>query len=153
MTREEFIKELRYRDYSHREEGDKIVVTGDHLSIGNYQIGEVHLNRITSIPPNVHFENKKSVYLNEVTSLPYGTVFNNSGLVNLPLVKSISRGVEFNNQLDHKEDRFSEMKKIPGGINLNSLIGSNLYNWSGRIEEISHNRLLNKMIKDGVFEK
>jgi hypothetical protein len=64
--------------------------------------------------------------------------FKNGGGVWLGSLTSISPGVEFRNE---------------GWVQLESLIGSNFNEWKGNIEGINSKRLLNKMIKDGVFER
>jgi hypothetical protein len=43
--------------------------------------------------------------------------------------------------------------KNGGDIRLKSLTGGYFTNWKGNIEGIDEKRLLNKMIKDGVFER
>jgi hypothetical protein len=40
-----------------------------------------------------------------------------------------------------------------GDVYLRSLIGDWFSKWKGNIEGIDEKRLLNKMIKDGVFER
>jgi hypothetical protein len=40
-----------------------------------------------------------------------------------------------------------------GGVYLNSLTGGRFYDWKGNIEGIDNKRLLNLMIKQGVFDK
>jgi len=43
--------------------------------------------------------------------------------------------------------------KNEGFVYLESLIGGYFDDWKGNIEGIDHKRLLNKMIKQGVFER
>ena len=78
------------------------------------------------------------VDLGSLTSLPPGVEFKNKGRVWLRSLTSISPGVEFNNE---------------GGVDLDSLTGDWFSAWEGNIEGIDSKRLLNKMIKDGVFER
>ena len=59
------------------------------------------------------------------------------GIVYLDALTSISPGVEFRNK---------------GGVLLRDLIGR-FGDWNGNIEGIDSKRLLNKMIKQGVFER
>ena len=67
-----------------------------------------------------------------------GVVFDNGKSIYLPLVKSIPPGIKFNGY---------------EGIYLKSLIGGWFYKWEGNIDGIQPNRLLNKMIKDGLFDR
>ena len=78
----------------------------------------------------------KSVYLDSLKTLPPDVEFKNGGGVYLNSLKTIHPGVEFNNK---------------GIVNLNSLIGCLLNEWKGLIKGISSKRLLNGMIKRGVF--
>ena len=151
MTQEEFIKQLDKEDYSYEIEGDRIIVT--------YK-GYVDLEDLTSLPPGVVFKNKGYVDLNDLTSLPSGVVFNNGEDVYLQSLTSLSPGVEFNNggYVDLRS-----LTSIPpgvefknrGNIDLRSLVGGNGYfvEWAGNIEGIDPKRLLNVMIKQGVFER
>jgi hypothetical protein len=78
------------------------------------------------------------VSLDALTSLPPGVEFKNGGTVYLHSLTSIPPGVEFNNGND---------------VNLDSLTGDWFDYWKGNIEGIEYKRLLNKMIKDGIFER
>ena len=78
------------------------------------------------------------VSLKSVTSLPPGVVFGNDGIVNLQSLTSIPSGVEFRNVAD---------------VWLSALIGGFFNRWKGNIEVIDNTRLLNVMIKQGVFER
>jgi hypothetical protein len=40
-----------------------------------------------------------------------------------------------------------------GDVSLDYLLGDYFNRWSGNIEGIDSKRLLNKMIKDGIFER
>jgi hypothetical protein len=66
MTRDEFIKVLKY--YTYKIEGDNIVVTHK---------GNVNLISLMSLPSGVKFKNKGDVYLQSLTSLPPGVKFEN----------------------------------------------------------------------------
>ena len=132
MTREEFIKVLDEKRYSYEIQGDKIVVTHDR---------NVYLHSLTSIPPGVVFRNGGNVDLDSLTSLPSGVVFRNGHNVVLSSLTSIPLGVEFKNK---------------GDVILDSLIGrigGEFDDWNSNIEGINNKRLLNKMIKDGIFER
>jgi hypothetical protein len=81
---------------------------------------------------------KGGVYLNALTSLPPDVEFRNEGAVLLRSLTSLSPGVKFSNG---------------GGIDLESLLGGAFGYWNGNIEGIDPKRLLNMMIKQGVFER
>jgi len=147
MTQEEFIEILDGEDYSYEIEGDKIMVTNE----GNVDLdsltslppgvefknkGYVDLESLTSISPDVKFNNRGVVYLNALTSLPPGVEFKNGWYVDLRSLTSISPGVEFRNK---------------GDVNLDALTGDWFDNWKGNIGGIDSNRLLNLMIKRGMF--
>ena len=80
----------------------------------------------------------RHVSLKSVTSLPPGVVFGNDGIVDLESLTSIPSGVEFRNVAD---------------VWLSALIGGFFNRWKGNIEGIDSKRLLNVMIKQGVFER
>jgi hypothetical protein len=128
MTREEFIKILDKKEYSYKIQGNKVIVTHK---------GNVDLRDLTSLPPGVEFRNKGSLWLDSLTSLPPGVVFGNGGFIMLITVTSLPSGVVFKNK---------------GNIWLGSLTGW-FYHWEGNIEGINKNRLLNKMISIGIFER
>ena len=128
MTREEFIKVLDGKDYSYEIESEKIVVLGV----------DIWLKSLTSLPPGVEFRNGGSVNLESLTSLPPVIVFNNKWDVNLDSLPSIPPGIVFNNGWD---------------VYLESLTGDWFSEWKGNIEGIDPKRLLNKMIKYGIFER
>ena len=147
MTQEEFIKILDKKGYSYEIEGDKIVVTHkDYVSLsdltslppgvvfGNGWI--VYLKSLTSLPPGVEFRNGGSVDLASLTSLPPDVEFNNEGTVFLGSLTSLPPGVEFKNE---------------GDVSLSDLTFGGLYGWKGIIGGIDSKRLLNVMIKQGVF--
>ena len=128
MTQDEFIEILDEKGYSYEIEGDKIIVTGMNVS----------LNFTTSLPPGVVFKNVGYVWLEFVTSLPPEMVFNNGGDVYLNGITSISPDVVFKNR---------------GDVYLRSLTGNWFSKWGGNIEGIASNKLLNVMIKQGVFQR
>jgi hypothetical protein len=65
-------------------------------------------------------------------------VFENGGRVLLEALTSLPPGVVFKNGM---------------GVYLGALTGDYFYNWSGNIKGIGSKRLLNMMIKQGVFKK
>ena len=78
------------------------------------------------------------VDLTSLTSLPPGVVFNNGGEVGLRSLEAIPPSVEFRTTYD---------------VSLKSLTGNWFSEWKGNIEGIRFNRLLNKMIALGLFDR
>jgi hypothetical protein len=79
------------------------------------------------------------VFLGNLKSLPPMVIFENGGGIFLNSLTTISPGVEFKN---------------PGTIWLESLIGRISWSvWKGNIKGIDPNRLLNKMISLGLFDR
>ena len=129
MTQEEFIKELDGEDYSYKIEGGKlIVIAGD--SEGNFDL------YLGSIPSDVIFRNPGYVDLLYIDNIPSGVEFRNKGDVRFSSVTSIEKDVRFNNH---------------GKVYLKSIVGGYFQSWPGNIEGIDSKRLLNVMIKQGVF--
>lgn len=147
MSQEEFIKVLKKNHYSYEIEGDKIVVTyKDDVIFGALTSlptgvefknkGDVYLSSLTSLLPVVKFRNKGHVYLGDLTSLTPGVEFRNKGHVVLKALTSISPGVVFDNEEN---------------VILKSLIGGWFNDSKGNIDGIDNKRLLNMMIKRGMF--
>jgi hypothetical protein len=131
MTREEFIKIIDQKQYSYRIENNDIVITSGHNS------EFISLIELEDIPSGVVFKNRGSVILEPLTSLPPGIKFQNKGNTYLDSVTSISPGVEM--------DSYS--------IRMESLIGGYFDDWEGNIEGIGEERLLNRMISLGIFNR
>jgi hypothetical protein len=127
MTREEFISILDEKEYPYEILGNKVVVTHDR---------DVDLNALTSLPRGVEFKNEGHVYLRALTSISPGVVFKNVGYVDLGSLTSLPPGVVFKNG---------------GFVYLRALIGGRFRDWKGNIEGIDSNKLLNAMIKQGMF--
>ncbi len=174
MTQEEFIKVLEdLKGYSYEIEGDKIVVTED----GDVYLDSIEeWEELDTIPPDVVFMNNGNVFLNFLKTLPSGVVFMNNGNVFLNFLKTLSTSVEFNNR---GNVNLSSLKTLPHGVefknggyvNLNSLetlppgvefknggdvyfdslFGGRFDEWEGNIDGIDSKRLLNLMIKRGLF--
>ena len=149
MTQKAFIKQLDKKRYSYEIEGDRIVVTckggvdlDDLTSLPLGVVfkngGYVLLDSLTSLPSGVEFRNGWDVDLRSLTSLPPGVVFKNGGDVRLDSLTSLPPGVEFKNGRD---------------VYLGYLIGRWFKEWKGNIKGIASKRLLNVMIKQGVFER
>jgi hypothetical protein len=94
------------------------------------------LESLTSLPPDAEFRNGAGVNLSALTSLPPGVEFRNGRDINLGSLSSIPPGVEFKN-----------------GSNVFLKQIGYFYDWKGNIEGIDPKRLLNMMIKQGVFER
>jgi hypothetical protein len=147
MTHEEFIKVLNGKGYSYEQPHNKIVLT---------EKGGVWLDSLTHLPPGVEFNNGGTVYLRSLTHLPPGVEFNNEEWVSLRSLTHLPPGVEFNNEggvwlrsLTHLPPGVEFNNK--GGVSLDSL-GIDTREWEGNIEGINGVRLLNLMIKRGMFK-
>ena len=152
MSREEFIKVLDSKRYSYEIVGGKIIITHTYIGSG------AMMSDLTSLPPGVEFKNREYVFLGALTSIPRDVEFNNKGAVILNALTSLPPGVEFKNEGDvelHSLTSISPGVEFKNGVNiwLDSLIGGYFTKWEGNIPGIAPNRLLNKMIKDGVFER
>ncbi len=148
MTRDEFIKILDEKGYSYKIEGDKIVITYESL---------VDLDSLTSLPPGVEFKNEGTVNLSSLKILSPGVKFENVGNVYLSSLKSLPSGLKFENV----GNVYLRPKSLPPGVefknegtvNLGSMVvGGFFESWKGNIEGIDSKRLLNLMIKRGIFE-
>ena len=148
MTQKEFIDVLDRGGFHYRLVNGKVVVT--HRS-------QVFLDNLTSLPPGVEFNTGWNVHLQGVTSLPSGVVFTNSGFVRLDSIASLPSDVEFSN------NGYVNLRSIAsinsgvkftnrGDVYLRSLIGGGFQDWKGNIEGIDSKRLLNMMIKKGLFK-
>jgi hypothetical protein len=173
MTQEEFIKVLDKKRYSYEIEGDQIIVTHKERT------GRVNLMDLTSLPPGVVFRNKENVFLHSLASLPPGVKFENGGKVVLASLTSLPPSVKFENgggvllnslpslppgvKFENGGNVYLDsLENIPpglvfrnkGDVGLASLIGKGgLSDWEGNIEGIDSKRLLNVMIKQGIFER
>jgi hypothetical protein len=122
----EFIKQLEEAGYSYETQGTKTLVIHE---------GGVWLDSLTHLPPGVEFKNRGGVWLDSLTHLPPGVEFKNGGWVYLPSLTHLAPGVEFKNE---------------GGVRLPSL-GLDTDECVCNIEGIEGKRLLNLMIKGGMF--
>ena len=172
MTQEAFIKQLNRKKYPYRIEGDKIILT--YRTRGS----SVDLTKLVSLPPGVVFENNGPVWLDLLRSLPPGVEFKNSGDVALESLNNLSSDVVFENNGDVDLDTLTSLPpgvefsngghvfldyltSLPPGVEfrnkgtvrLKSLIGGRFSDWRGNIEGIHPNRILNAMIKQGLFER
>jgi hypothetical protein len=171
MTREEFKKVLKEKDYPYKEEGGKIVIIhGDLISeslifsalpsgIVFKNKGDVHLRQLDVLPSGIIFMNRGSVYLHSLTDLSPDVEFKNGKNIYFGSLKSIPPGVKFENK---KDVDFRSITTIPPGVifdngdsvYLECLIGWPFFgNWPGNIEGIDSKKLFNKMISDGLFDR
>jgi hypothetical protein len=100
--------------------------------------GSVNLESLKSLSPGVLFDNGRHIYLDSLESLSSDVIFNNGGHVFLESIISISPGVVFNNK---------------GDVMMNSFFNHFFGDWEGKVSGISSKRLLNKMIKDRLFDR
>jgi hypothetical protein len=139
MTREEFKEILEDKGYSYEEKENKIIVK---------HIGDVNLGSLQTLPDGITFSNSGFVGLGSLQILPEGIIFSNGGNV---ILRSLLRSL----QTLPKGTVFSN----GGNVNLGSLLergylsGGWFEDWTGNIEGIDDKRLLNKMIKDGLFDR
>lgn len=131
MIQEEFTSILHKKGYSYRIDGDMIIV----INTNNNGVvnPSIDLRDITSIPPNVIFNNSGYVFLTKLTSIPPNVIFNNRRYIDLRNCLKIDSSVIFNNE---------------ESIFVDKLITNN---WEGNIEGIDSKRLLNLMISKGIF--
>jgi hypothetical protein len=148
MTREEFEEILNNKEYSYKEEGNRIEVNHmGYVDLRSTNIpegtifsggGSVNLSSLTALPEEIAFCNGISVHLTSINTISKGTVFANTGDIDLSSVKTIPKGIVFSNE---------------GDVYLGSLIGGWISNWEGNIKGIDYQRLLNKMISLGLFDR
>ena len=81
---------------------------------------------------------KKTIWLSNCVRLPSDVEFINDGNIWLDSLVRIPSGVVFSNS---------------GIVFLRSLVGKTFHKWDGNIDGVEPNRLLNKMISDGLFDR
>jgi hypothetical protein len=134
MTREEFTGILDEKGIKWSLQGGKIIVTDQ---------GEVDLQTVYSLPPNIEFGNGTYVYLDSLEELPPGVTFKNGGSVSLHSLKSI-----------HPETRFENGRGIwldSLGMDTTDIIFTHTPVLA--IRGIGPNKILNAMISAGIFDK
>lgn len=132
MTQEEFIKVLGQGDHTYAQVGDRLIIS-DYGGLDLY---------ISSLPPNVEFNNSSYVYLDSLESLPRNIKFKNGGSVSLHSLKSIPSDVTFENGRGVWLDSLGIDTK-------DSEEENNILN----IEGINPKRILNQMISIGLFNR
>lgn len=172
MTREEFIKLLKDKEYPYELEWNKIVVTHKDRN------SSIYLPSLVTLPPGVVFENDRDVVLKSLETIPPGVEFRNKWDVNLDSLETLSPDVQFKNGgyvslnsletlppgVKFKNDGevyLKSLKTLPPGVifeNGLSVRSDSLFKgwfdrWSGNIEGIDSKRLLNKMIELGLFNR
>lgn len=144
MTREFFLQELSDLRYDHTIIGDRIIISHDKFF--NFYTSE--------IPPGVEFRNMGYVDLGGLKYLPPGTVFANSGDVFILGVKVISKGVKFQN---FGAVEIQGVPSVDPGVQFENETGvrfGGFISWKpSEIHGIENKRLLNKMIKEGIFSE
>lgn len=143
MTREDFIEILDNENYPYEIEGDNIVVT--HEKRSRKGIYGVYL--VASVIDDQYYI---------VDSIPSGVIFKNKGLLNLSSLEKMPDSVEFRNTGDLHLNSISTSEIHSGCVfnNTGSINFSNGYwdhKWSGNIEGVNDKRLMNLMIKRGLF--
>lgn len=143
MTQEDFIEVLDKNNYSYKIKGDNIIVTKGDGTRG------VHLVAL-------NIEDEHGISFHIIDSIPEGVIFKCKGLVNLNSLEKIPDGVEFRNTGDVWLDNIST-SEIPqeyvfyntGSINFSNRSWD--HRWIGNIEGVNDKRLMNLMIKRGLF--
>lgn len=109
MIPEWFIKELSIDNIPYRIEGDRLIITHSTKNRDIY---------LTSIVPNVTFENEGVVKINWSGTLPKGLVFNNKEVIYLNTGEPIPTDIRFNNGanlwLDYTDT-------IPSGVDFSNV--------------------------------
>ena len=88
MTQKAFIKILDKKKYSYKIKGDKIIVTHEF---------DIVFKKLTSIPPNVHFNNTGTIDFPSLIQLPSGIEFNTAGTIRLGALTELPSDVVFDN--------------------------------------------------------
>jgi len=167
MTMEEFIKVLEESGYLYKEQGGKLAIfSTDGFWLNHLQSippdvvflnqGDVALNSLETLPPGVEFRNDGYVGLKALKSLSSDVVFRNGGRIFLHSIKTLPSGVQFMNR-GHVDLELLQILppgvefKNGGDVNLSSLVGTWFEHWKDNIGGANSQRLLNVMIKQGVF--
>ena len=115
------------------------------------------MDDLSSLPPGVVFKNNGVLSLRSLETLPLGVEFKNTNNVILNGLKTIHLGVEFMNERDVFLPPFGLLRIHPGvefknglGVYFTSEPGWYVL-WESDIEGIDSKRLLNVMIKRGMF--
>jgi len=87
MTAKNFIRVLNRRGFSYKIKGDKIIITHK---------GDI-VFKLTSLPPNVHFNNPGRIDLPLLIEMSSGIVFNTSGMIVLRSLTELPSDVSFDN--------------------------------------------------------
>jgi hypothetical protein len=141
ITSSEFIYVLDKMDFIYSIEGDMIIIGSNGLSKKGYRDlnhGNINLSALKSLPPNIVFKNTGWIDFESITYVPPGTNFDNGGRVYLDSVTEISPTANFG---DYVTDVWIEKLRIK------------TEEWDLDISGIRDVRILNKMIKDGLFDR
>jgi hypothetical protein len=131
VKRKGFIRRLQIKKYNYEISGDKIIIIHK---------GNVYLDNLTEIPPNVIFSNEGDIMLKDLIHLSPDVEFKNTSSIFIGRsLEIIPREIQFKNR---------------GSVWIQSIYKKAWFHeWKGNIEEIRPTMLLNKMIKDGLFDR
>lgn len=162
MTREEFIEVLNAEGYNYILKGGKIVINdkGFHVVLNQLESlpsgvifnnrGPVYLTRLISIPEGTRFINRGSVYLSRLLKISSSSIFENLGAVYMLDVKQIPPGAVFTNEGGIYLGK--KVSILPGvEFNNKGVVRFEEEEYKGDIPEIEGKRILNLMVKQGVF--
>lgn len=150
MTREEFIDRIeKIPGYYYELEGDKIIIPKYCVKMDW---------AIESLPPGVEFRNSGSVILDSLKEIPSGTKFYNKAWVSLNAIKHVPDGVEFYNTSGVVMDEVVSISpgvefNNGGAISMERLKVNTEFDWEFEVKGIDDKKVLNGMIKRGIFFK
>jgi hypothetical protein len=156
MTGEEFTQILDEKGYVYEISGDKIDIQYGH----EVMRGVIRLTELAELPEGfrIIFSNPGNVFLESLVSLPARTEFVNWGFIDLENLTHVSPGVKFRNTY---WVWLNSLRSIPPGVEfgpntspyLKKYSNDCISQWPINIGGISFNKLLNKMISLGLFDK
>jgi hypothetical protein len=101
------------------------------------------LNNIEELPSGIEFRNGGDIQMGELKELPSDVVIANGGTIFLRSIEKIHPGVEFNNGQGKYLESVSFLSVFLGDKN-------NIHT-ECKIDRINNRRLINFMIKKGLF--
>jgi hypothetical protein len=156
MTHKRFIEILEDAKYPYELELGKIIVYSppmkEYFSLARDEIppnivfknkGNVFLNNIEELPSGIEFRNGGDIQMGELKDLPSDVVIANGGTIFLRSIEKIHPGVEFNNGQGKYLESVSFLSVFLGDKN-------NIHT-ECKIDRINNRRLINFMIKKGLF--
>jgi len=139
---------------------------GDVYIIGEFQIpydiefnneGSVQFDPGSTLPEGIVFNNKGDIWLEDVNDLPENVTFNNEGEINLATYTKIPASTKFNEKngdifLNSLKSVSPEIQFHNRGILVLGKIDPRAREgWKGFVPGIDDKRLINFMIKKGLF--